>query len=124
MPDPISPSRRAFVRFLAGSPLLSLLGFPSCTGGESGAESADSTRALAAPPGSPDDVINVLDFQPLAEAALPPAHYGYLATGVDGDETLHANREGFDRFDLRPRRLVDVSDIDSTRYKGGCRAES
>ena len=111
MRDPISPSRRAFVRFLAGSPLLSLVGFPSCTGRGEPAR-ADATRALAAPPGSPDDVINVLDFQPLAEAALPPAHYGYLATGVDGDETLRANREGFDRFDLRPRRLVDVSSID------------
>lgn len=113
MREPDLSSRRAFLRFLAGSPLLSMLGLPSCTGGETGGSNSSATgRLLAAPPGSPDDVINVLDFQSLAEAALPPAHYGYLATGVDGDETLRANREGFNRFDLRPRRLVDVSDID------------
>jgi isopentenyl diphosphate isomerase/L-lactate dehydrogenase-like FMN-dependent dehydrogenase len=62
---------------------------------------------------SPDDAINVFDFRDVARQALPPAHYGYLATGVDGDETLRANREGFGRFDLRARRLVDVSGIDT-----------
>jgi isopentenyl diphosphate isomerase/L-lactate dehydrogenase-like FMN-dependent dehydrogenase len=35
-----------------------------------------------------------------------------MATGVDDDGTLRANREGFSRFHLRPRRLVDVSSID------------
>jgi isopentenyl diphosphate isomerase/L-lactate dehydrogenase-like FMN-dependent dehydrogenase len=62
---------------------------------------------------SPDDAINVFDFRDVARQALPPAHYGYLATGVDGDETLRANREGFGHFDLRARRLVDVSAVDT-----------
>jgi isopentenyl diphosphate isomerase/L-lactate dehydrogenase-like FMN-dependent dehydrogenase len=62
---------------------------------------------------SPADAINVFDFRDVARQALPPAHYGYLATGVDGDETLRANREGFARFDLRARRLVDVSSVDT-----------
>src|SRR6516162_6820129 len=38
-----------------------------------------------------------------------PRIWGYMATGVDDDATLKANREGFKRFQLRPRRLVDVS---------------
>jgi len=43
---------------------------------------------------------------------VPPAHFGYMATGVDDEMTLRANREGFRKFELRPRRLVDVSKID------------
>jgi 4-hydroxymandelate oxidase len=35
-----------------------------------------------------------------------------MTTGVDGDRTLRANQEGFDRSELRVRRLVDVSAID------------
>jgi isopentenyl diphosphate isomerase/L-lactate dehydrogenase-like FMN-dependent dehydrogenase len=62
---------------------------------------------------SPDDAINVFDFRDVARHTLPPAHYGYLATGVDGDETLRANRKGFGQFDLRARRLVDVSAVDT-----------
>ncbi len=107
------PSRRAFLRFVAGSPLLSLLGLPACGGREAGASFDRRARGeLAERIASPDDAINLFDFQSVAQEVLPPAHYGYLATGVDGDETLHANREGFQRFDLRPRRLVDVSNID------------
>ena len=37
-----------------------------------------------------------------------------MATGVDDDATLEANREGFTKFAIRPRRLVDVSQIDSS----------
>lgn len=56
--------------------------------------------------------LDVFDFERVAQAKLPPAHWGYLATGVDGDETLHANRAGFSQYGLRVRRLVDVRNID------------
>jgi 4-hydroxymandelate oxidase len=50
---------------------------------------------------------------------VPPAHFGYMASGVDDDVTLRANREGFLKFQLRPRRLIDVSKIDmSTEILG------
>src|SRR3981081_3984944 len=32
-----------------------------------------------------------------------------MASGIDDEVTLRANREGFLKFQLRPRRLVDVS---------------
>jgi isopentenyl diphosphate isomerase/L-lactate dehydrogenase-like FMN-dependent dehydrogenase len=35
-----------------------------------------------------------------------------MATGVDDEVTLRANREGFRKFALRPRRLVDVTKVD------------
>jgi isopentenyl diphosphate isomerase/L-lactate dehydrogenase-like FMN-dependent dehydrogenase len=50
---------------------------------------------------------------------VPPAHFGYMASGVDDDVTLRANRDGFLKYQLRPRRLVDVSKIDvSTEILG------
>ncbi len=114
MREVTSLSRRSFARFLAGSPLLSLVGLSACVGDESepsgtGGASRELTELIA----SPEDAINVFDFRDVARNTLPPAHYGYLATGVDGDETLRANRMGFQRFDLRARRLVDVSRLDT-----------
>src|SRR5205807_6380877 len=35
-----------------------------------------------------------------------------MASGIDDEVTLRANREGFQKFVLRPRRLVDVSRVD------------
>ena len=64
--------------------------------------------------GSASEALNVFDFEPVARKKLPPAHWGYLATGTDDDETIRANREGFTRWDLHPRRLVDVSHIDTS----------
>ncbi len=61
---------------------------------------------------SPDQAFDVLDFEPAARKALPPAHFGYLATGVDDDATVRANREGYSRIQIRARRLVDVEKID------------
>ncbi len=61
---------------------------------------------------SPDQALEVMDFEPAARKALPPAHFGYLATGVDDDGTVRANREGYSRIQIRARRLVDVENID------------
>jgi isopentenyl diphosphate isomerase/L-lactate dehydrogenase-like FMN-dependent dehydrogenase len=46
------------------------------------------------------------------QKAVPPAHFAYMATGSDGEATLRANREGFQKFQLRPRRLIDVTSPD------------
>src|SRR5215467_12648473 len=61
---------------------------------------------------SPDQAFDVLDFEPAARKVLPPAHFGYLATGVDEDGTVRANRDGYSRLQIRTRRLVDVETID------------
>jgi len=104
-------SRRSFLKFLAGSPLLA--GMPI------------AVRALAQ--GDIDkavDALDVFDFEVLAKKALPPAHWGYMATGVDGEETLKANREGFTRYQLRPRRFVDVSRLEMSMELFGARYNS
>ncbi len=58
------------------------------------------------------DALNVFDFEAVARKKLPPAHFGYMASGGDDDATIQANRDGFSRYQLRVRRLVDVSRID------------
>ncbi|AMY08397.1 L-lactate dehydrogenase [cytochrome] [Luteitalea pratensis] len=92
-------NRREFLKFLAASPLLGALG-----------QVPRSDDVIA----STRDALNVFDFEPVARQKLPPAHYGYLATGVDDDATLRANRAGFSRYQMRSRRLIDVSRIDTS----------
>ena len=59
------------------------------------------------------DVLNVRDFEPLARSALPPAHFGFLATGIDDDRTLQRNEEAFGDYEIRARRFVDLSRVDT-----------
>lgn len=87
-------NRRRFLEFVAASPLL-----------------ARAQEALG-PIRTPAEALNVMDFEAAARQAMPPAHFGYLATGVDDDKTLVANREAYSRIQLRARRLIDVSKVD------------
>ena len=47
-----------------------------------------------------------------------------MATGVDDELTLRANREAFRKFELRPRRLVDVSKVDISTEIFGAKYDS
>src|SRR5258706_16440764 len=68
---------------------------------------------------SPKEAINVFDFEPVARQNVPPAHFGYMASGIDDEVTLRANREDFLKLQLRPRRLVNVEKVDmSTEILG------
>src|SRR3981081_2995241 len=60
----------------------------------------------------PKQAVNVFDFEPVCRQNVPAAHFAYRASGIDDEVTLRANREGFLKFQLRPRRLVDVSKVD------------
>ena len=57
-------------------------------------------------------MLNVMDFEPVARATIPPAHWGYIATGVDDDRTVAINNVAFGRVEIRARRFVDVSQLD------------
>lgn len=73
---------------------------------------------------SPDQALDVMDFEPAARKKIPPAHFGYLATGVDDDATVHANRDGYSRIQIRARRLVDVTTVDTSRTIFGTKWET
>ena len=107
-------SRRRFLQYLAASPLLAAGGMESFAN-ELPSKLPDpmiwtsfSQQLIKAP----KEAINVFDFEPVARANVPPAHFGYMASGIDDEVTLRANREGFLKYQLRPRRLNDVSKVD------------
>ena len=109
-------NRREFFRFIAASTVL-----------------APSVRALAqqavvsndpAVINSAKEALQIMDFEPAARRALPPAHWGYMASGVDDDLTLRANVAAFGKIELRPRRLVDVSKPDLSTEVFGQRWET
>jgi isopentenyl diphosphate isomerase/L-lactate dehydrogenase-like FMN-dependent dehydrogenase len=107
-------SRRALLTFLAASPALT----PASRAlAQLVGSASDSVLAAEA-----SDVFNLLDFEPLARVRLAEAHYTYMAMGVDDSATVAVNSESFKQLQLRPRRLVDVRNIDTeielfgTRY--------
>jgi 4-hydroxymandelate oxidase len=118
--DVKAESRRRFLEFLAGSPLLAWPSVRAFADNGLLAPSKLPDPILWAPMGageliaSPKEAINVFDFEPVARKNVPPAHFGYMASGIDDEVTLRANREGFLKFQLRPRRLVDVSKVDTS----------
>ena len=126
----VAASRRKFLQFLAGSPLLA--GAASrAFAGEGVIPGSKLPDPLAWAPmrtdellASPKEAINVFDFEPVCRKNVPPAHFGYMASGIDDEATLRANREGFLKFQLRPRRLVDVSKADTSVDILGVRYDS
>ena len=119
--DPIK-TRRKFLKMLSASPLLARPGLLAVSFGnlltacevteKKFVSWLDSIWQSDEVISSPDQALDVLDFEPAARKALPPAHFGYLATGVDDDGTVRANRDGYSRIQIRSRRLVDVENID------------
>jgi 4-hydroxymandelate oxidase len=108
-------SRRLFLKFLAASPLLAasdLAAFASEAPSRLPDPMMWAPRNLDKLISTPKEAINVFDFEPVMHKNVPPAHFGYMASGIDDEMTLRANREGFLKFALRPRRLVDVSKVD------------
>jgi 4-hydroxymandelate oxidase len=96
----IAQNRRRFLKFLAASPLAAL----PASGWQNQLVPFEMKDAK--------DAISVADFEEMARRLLPPAHWGYMASGVDDDRTYRANIEGYKKIELRPRRLVDVSKPD------------
>ena len=112
-------NRRRFLSFLAASPLAAHGATEGFAQGVTAQPKLPDPIAWAPQElnkliKSPKDAINVFDFEPVMRANVPPAHFGYMASGIDDEVTLRANRADFQKFQLRPRRLVDVSKVDMT----------
>ena len=103
--DSFSRARRLLVGGLAGVP--ALYGMPRVGFGLANADPADASIVSA------DKVLNVADFESLARAKLPPAHFGYIATGADDDRTVSLNHEAYSHIEIRSRRFFDVSKLDT-----------
>jgi 4-hydroxymandelate oxidase len=115
-------SRRRLLQFLAASPLFARNALAEGLRPSDPAEWAP--RGLDKLIADPTQALDVFDFEPVMKKNVPPAHFGYMATGADDEITLRANREGFKKLELRPRRLVDVSKIDMSAEILGTRYDS
>ncbi|HTK35109.1 MAG TPA: alpha-hydroxy acid oxidase [Caulobacteraceae bacterium] len=109
-------SRRQFFRFLAASVALT----PAARALAQQVAATRDPTVLA----SAKDALQVMDFEEPAKRIVPPAHWGYMATGVDDDLTLRANVEGYRHVSLKPRRLVDVSKPDLSTEVYGAKWET
>ena len=117
-------SRRKFLAFLAGSPLFvaasidhtSLARLFRGTPREQSEAFGLIDHAVQGPRliRAASEALDIFDFEPVAKTKIPPAHWGYLITGTDDDATIKANRDGFAKWALRPRRLVDGSTLDTS----------
>jgi isopentenyl diphosphate isomerase/L-lactate dehydrogenase-like FMN-dependent dehydrogenase len=105
--------RREFLKFLAASPLFAGVPLQQAL-----------TQAVEPLITSPGDALNVFEFEAVARQKVPPAHLGYMMSGVDDDDTLRANRSAFEKYQVRARRLIDVSRIDMSTELFGVRWES
>jgi isopentenyl diphosphate isomerase/L-lactate dehydrogenase-like FMN-dependent dehydrogenase len=56
------------------------------------------------------ELLNLWDYERLAEQRLEPGAFGYYAGGAGDEITLRDNVEAFRRWQLRPRVLVDVAE--------------
>jgi 4-hydroxymandelate oxidase len=108
--------RREFMQFLAASAVLT----PSVRAWAQQLAVSHEPLVLM----SAKDALQVMDFEEAARRVLPPAHWGYMASGVDDDLTLKANVEAFRHIGLKPRRLVDVSKPDLSTEVFGVKWET
>jgi 4-hydroxymandelate oxidase len=58
-------------------------------------------------------VADVTQFEPLAKRRLSQMAYDYVRSGGGDEITMRRNREGFERLQLAPNILVDVSQLDT-----------
>jgi isopentenyl diphosphate isomerase/L-lactate dehydrogenase-like FMN-dependent dehydrogenase len=105
-------ARREFIKFLALSPYVAAAGgvgaflrMPSAS-----AQGPGAVREVIT---SPANALSVFDFEEPARRNVAQGHWAYMASGVDDDATLRANREIFSHVQLRPRRLHDATLVDT-----------
>ncbi|MBH97883.1 MAG: alpha-hydroxy-acid oxidizing enzyme [Rhodospirillaceae bacterium] len=97
--------RRRFLTYLASTPLL---------GKSFRAVGQSPSEEISIPIDNAEEAVNVFDFETVARTTLSNAHYTYLSSGVDSGETIKANRAGFEKIQLRVRRMIDVSEVDTS----------
>ena len=60
------------------------------------------------------ELLNLMEYEEAARDYLEPSIYDYIAGGAGDELTLRRNRQAFEQILLRPRVLVDISEIDQT----------
>ena len=55
------------------------------------------------------DLVSVFDYEAAARGKLPQTAYDYYRSGANDEITLHENHAAFERIQLYPRVLIDIS---------------
>ncbi|HEV2198809.1 MAG TPA: alpha-hydroxy acid oxidase [Bryobacteraceae bacterium] len=121
--------RRAFLKFLASSPVMASAGFTGAwmrdlMAQESGADAAALGRQNEVVIKSVKEALNVFDFDAVARTRLSTAHYTFITDGSFNNETVRANREGFSKYEIRLRRLTGITKVDQSIRLFGATWES
>ncbi|KAI8960351.1 FMN-dependent alpha-hydroxy acid dehydrogenase [Daldinia sp. FL1419] len=61
-----------------------------------------------------DKLVGLPDFDAAARRHLPTQNYTYYRNGAGGEWSYRNNLEVFNRYRLRPRTMVDITNIEST----------
>lgn len=97
-------ARREFLRWVAGSSVLGPLAMTGC-------HSASRGHVLIRDSSSAQ---NVFQLHAVAKDRLRKDANDYLAGGADDMRTVRANTEAYRKLQIRPRRLVDVRNVDTS----------
>lgn len=98
-------ARRNFLAWIGSSSLLGTMGLAGCA----------SLRDDAAPTVTElGELQNLYQLEALAREQLGDDAYAYLAGGADDMRTVAANEAGYRDLQIRARRLVDVTGIDTS----------
>jgi 4-hydroxymandelate oxidase len=111
--------RRAFLTFLAASPLLAYAGFNSRWIEDMLAEPMpQDARSLVSQDAvvikSVREALSVFDFDVVAKTKLSLAHYTFVTDGSFDNETLLANRDAFKKYQIKQRRLTGITRVDQS----------
>ncbi|UCG73315.1 MAG: alpha-hydroxy-acid oxidizing protein [Chromatiales bacterium] len=100
-------TRRALLGTALASPWL---------GGLTGVVAGWPRDLLARPelaiPERPSQALDVFQLKAVARQVLDQPTWHFVQNGADDGKTMHANRTAFDAWQIRARRLVDVSSTD------------
>ena len=81
-------------------------------------------RPALAVPDSARQALDIGQLRSAAREALADPAWHFVVGGSDAGKTVAANREAFDRWQIRVRRLVDVSNIDTSVTVLGTKMQS
>ena len=77
-------------------------------------QAASPGVAMQTPKADPTaEVVCLTDFEPIAKEKVSSMAWGYISGGSADELTMRSNREAYQRMRLKPRVLVDVSQLDT-----------
>lgn len=95
-------ARRCLLRFMSLSPLVAYFNLTNFV-----------TAMTESELSTPAEAVNVFQFEDAIRTKLPKDVCDFISGGADDQMTIKANREAFENIQIRARRLVNVSKIET-----------